>query len=102
THGLSAQALENVQTAVRLNPSHAEARHLLAGLQRAAAAPVAAAGPPPSAGAVEVPELNTEARAAFATKVEPILMNACLGCHSSNRGGSFKLTRSYDTASASR
>jgi hypothetical protein len=103
THGLTDQALENVQTAVRLNPSHAEARRLLAGLLRAPTlTPAAPAKPEPAPASVEVPELNSEARVTFATKVEPILMNACAGCHSANRGGAFKLTRSYDVTSSNR
>lgn len=99
THGLSAPALENVKAAIQLDPNHAEARRLLAGLQRAAAAVSTPAPSPATAGeSVEVPELNNEARAAFANKVEPILMNACASCHSASRGGSFKLTRTYDTS----
>jgi hypothetical protein len=103
-HGLSAEALENIAAAVKLAPDHAEARRLLAGLQRAAAAPPPAlpAAPPVKAESVEVPELDTATRAAFAARVEPILMNACAGCHTNNRGGSFKLTRSYDTTSFNR
>jgi hypothetical protein len=103
-HGLSAQALEHVAAAVKLDPNHAEARRLLSGLQRATAAPITrpavprAAAPAP----VEVPQLNTESRAAFANKVEPILMNACIGCHAAERGGSFRLARSLDTSSANR
>jgi hypothetical protein len=102
-HGLPDRALENVEAAVKLDPGHAEARRLLSNLRRAAAAPPAP--PAPSAELPEpreMPEVNAEARAAFATKVEPILMNACAGCHAADRGSSFKLARSYDTTSASR
>jgi hypothetical protein len=102
-HGLSAPAVESAAAAVKLNPNHAEARRLLGGLQRFVTA--AAAAPAPHTETpepMEVPELNTEARAAFVTKVEPILMNACAGCHNSSRGGSFKLTRGYDSGPANR
>jgi len=103
-HGLSAEALENVAAAAKLDPNHAEARRLLAGLQRAAAAPPLTPAAPTAAAPelFEGPELDTAARAAFATKVEPILMNACAGCHTANRCGSFKLARTYDTTSFSR
>jgi hypothetical protein len=102
-HGLSAAALENVSAAVKLDPANAAARHVLNGLQRAAAStPAPSASSSEAPGAVEVPELNTEARAAFATRVEPILMNACAGCHAANHGGSFKLTRCYDITSSNR
>jgi hypothetical protein len=98
-HSLSAPALECATAAVKLNPNHIEARRLLNGLQRLAASVPAAPRPHAEpAEPVELPELNTEARAAFVTKVEPILMNACASCHTSNRGGSFKLTRGYDAA----
>jgi hypothetical protein len=100
SRGLLTEALENVETAVRVNPSHAEARRLLNGLQRLAAAPPPSAAPQKVvAKPVEMPELNADSRAAFATKVEPILMNACAGCHSTNRGGAFKLTQNYDRTS---
>jgi hypothetical protein len=101
-HGLAAQALENARAAVQLDPNHSEARHLLTGLQRAASAPTTPAALQPSASPVEVPELNTEARAAFSNKVEPILMNACAGCHTADRGGSFKLMRNFGVTSANR
>jgi hypothetical protein len=102
THGLTAQAVESARAAVKLNPNHAEARRLMAGLERAAAAPTTAAADQPAAHPVEVPELNTEARATFANKVEPILLNACAGCHTADRGGSFKLTRAFGAGTANR
>src|SRR5262249_55917330 len=40
-------------------------------------------------------DLSTESLALFATRVQPILMNACANCHATGRGGSFKLTRTY-------
>jgi hypothetical protein len=102
-HGLSAAALEILQAAVKLNPDHAEAKRLLSGLQRAAAAPPTPTVPAPEVRAArEMPPLSTAARAAFATKVEPILMNACAGCHTTNRGGSFQLAHSYDSTSLNR
>jgi hypothetical protein len=98
-HNLPAPALECATAAVKLDPNHIEARRLLNGLQRLAASVPASPRPhAESAEPVELPELNTEARAAFVTKIEPILMNACASCHTSSRGGSFKLTRGYDAA----
>ncbi len=102
-HGLSAAALENLTAAVKLSPDHDEAKRLLSGLRRAASAPSTPAAPAPEVReSVEMPELNTEARAAFATKVEPILMNACAGCHTANRGGAFRLMRNFDATSPNR
>ncbi len=102
-HGLPSHALECVSAAVQVNPNHVEAKRLLSGLQRIAATTPAPPGahaemPEPTA----VPELNTEARAAFVNKVQPILMNACASCHAGNRGGAFKLVRGYEATSASR
>ncbi len=103
SHGLAAQVLQCVEAAVTLNPDHAEARRLLTGLRRVAVAPAPSAAPAAGvAPAAPPPELNTEARAVFATKVEPILMNACAGCHSSNRGGSFRLIHNYEASSLNR
>jgi hypothetical protein len=102
-HGLPARALECAEAAVTLSPTSAEARHLLSGLQRAATAtPAPSAAPAALPGPLDMPEVSTESRAAFAAKVEPILMNACAGCHAANRGGSFKLARTYDTTSPNR
>lgn len=36
----------------------------------------------------------------FATKVQPILMNTCVACHTGGKGGKFELTRVGATASA--
>jgi hypothetical protein len=102
-HALPARALECASGAVKLSPNHPEANRLLNALKRVApAAPAAPKSHPETAEAAEVPELNTEARAAFATKVEPILINACAGCHTSGHGGSFKLMRGYDSTSINR
>src|SRR5207247_1837487 len=38
----------------------------------------------------------------FASKVQPILMNTCLSCHTAGRGGSFQLTRVSSAGLASR
>jgi hypothetical protein len=89
-HGLKEKALENAASAVKLDPRHAEARHILTGLQRAAAphaapAPAAEESEPP-----EAPDLNSASRA------------ACAGCHTGPRGGKFRLARSYAESSAGR
>jgi hypothetical protein len=103
SHGLPTRALECASAAVQVNPNNAEAKRLLSGLHRMAAVTPTAPGahaemPEPAA----VPELNTEARAAFVNKVQPILMNACASCHTNSRGGAFRLVRGYEAASASR
>ncbi len=94
-NGLREQALAEVTEAVRLRPGHAPSRRLLSGLQRAAQTPPAApaaACKPDDAPSLAV-EVNGEALSLFATRVQPILMNACASCHATGRGGSFQLTR---------
>lgn len=109
--GLNDLALENVRVAVKLRPNHAASRRLLESLERTAQASASrpagggasAAAPttPPSNGAA-LPEVTTETLGAFATRVQPILMNACAGCHAGGRGGSFQLARAYDNTTSSR
>lgn len=103
-HNLPEQALEEATHAVRLRPSHAESRRLLEHLQRPALAepepPAVAEDIADDAGPAVALELSTEALSLFATKVQPILANACASCHASGRGGAFKLTRVIGTGIA--
>jgi hypothetical protein len=99
-HHLPRQALEEVRTAVALRPDHGPSRSLLNNLERAAAQAAASdpapqrpderAQPPPPV------EVNQETLGLFATRIQPILLNACACCHTAGRGGSFQLTRPHD------
>jgi hypothetical protein len=40
-----------------------------------------------------VADVSPESYALFATRVQPLLINACASCHASGRGGNFHLTR---------
>jgi hypothetical protein len=100
-HELREQALTEVAAAAQLRPEHALTQRLLAGLQRSAAAPPAPRPPqpaeepepePPPAPPVDVTQ---ESLGQFVTRVQPILLNACVSCHASGRGGSFKLARPH-------
>jgi hypothetical protein len=92
-HGLREQAIAEVDAAQALRPEDVRIRRLLAALieskKRADAPPVPAA-PPPALPRVEV---DAETLAAFAVKVQPILMNACASCHSGEGSGAFQLRR---------
>ena len=83
-----------------LRPDHAPSRRLLAYLQDSR--PAQPTTPAHDAAPADLPQasvdLTEEALGQFATKVQPILMNACANCHANGRGGAFKLTRSYDAA----
>jgi hypothetical protein len=101
-NGLREQALIEVRAAVQLRPDHAPSHRLLQHLEQAlatqqppAAAPVPAHDDTTVQASLSV-ELGDEALGQFAVRVQPILMNACAGCHATGRGGSFHLTRAYD------
>src|SRR5437764_636717 len=47
--------------------------------------------PADPAPAMEPADCSAEALKLFSTKVQPILSNACAGCHAGNKGGSFDL-----------
>ena len=100
-NGLHEQAVAEVQAAVDLRPDHAPSRRLLAYLQESKPSQ-AASQPAHDESAADAPngsvDLTEEALGQFATKVQPILMNACANCHANGRGGAFKLTRIYDSA----
>jgi hypothetical protein len=101
-HGLREQALNEVKAAVELRPQHPESKSLLQHLQQSSQP-----RPPTPAPDREEPDplpslsvdLTAEAVGQFASRVQPILMNSCAGCHAGDRGGAFKLTRAYDFGS---
>lgn len=98
-HALRPQALAEAKAALAMRPSHAESRQLVNMLTRdVASAPAAPAKVPPAAPTKSVTQaplvdVSAESFALFATKVQPILMNACANCHAGGRGGDFQLTR---------
>jgi hypothetical protein len=103
-HGLRKQALIEVNAAADLRPEDPEAHRLQRLLRRAVAisshqepeaAPQPVAGLPASLPPVDI---SQESMTAFIGQVQPILMNACASCHATNRGGEFKLMRSYHGA----
>jgi hypothetical protein len=98
--GLHAQALAEATAAVEMRPNHADARRYLSGLQRleanAPAAPVHHEEGEPDPGPAPAVEFNNESLGMFVTRVQPVLMNACASCHVGNRGGAFRLTRTYE------
>ncbi len=100
-NGLHDQAVAEVQAAVDLRPDYVPSRRLLAYLQELKptqpAAEPAHDDAPADAPKISV-DLTEDALGQFATKVQPILMNACAKCHANGRGGAFKLTRTYDSS----
>jgi hypothetical protein len=103
THGLNAQGLEQAKMALEMQPANAEAKLVVALLERASrpAAPMA----PPMLPPVSAKEENTaptvdvtpETMIGFSNRVQPILMNVCARCHAAGRGGDFVLERVMST-----
>jgi hypothetical protein len=90
-HGLYEQARAELSAAAKYRPNDARISRQLASLAK---------GPPTEANAqpqavAQAPRVDVTADSLgmFASKVQPILMNACLGCHTAGRGGCFQLTR---------
>lgn len=96
-NGMRQQALVEVNAAVELRPSDQQAQRLLRNLQRSA---TSSPGSLPSIqfdrNAAPLPQganLSAEAVNTFVTKVQPVVMNACVNCHTNGKGGAFQLQR---------
>jgi hypothetical protein len=105
--GLREEALKEVKAAVALRPDHGESRRLLQYLEEsaraAAEAPKQPAPPAPEKRAALPPvDLSAEAMSLFASRVQPILMNACARCHIANTGETFRLQRTYGVGASNR
>ncbi len=97
TNNLRAQALEEAKAALDMRPAHAESRKMVGVLTRtlasAPAARTAAVSSTKMVPAAPAPDISADAFALFSTRVQPILMNTCVNCHSGGRGGDFQLLR---------
>ncbi len=101
-HGLTKEALAEATAAVEIHPYSAEARGLQSVLKRAVATAQSRAAPAPAVAPTGPPvpslppvDLDTESVSLFTTRVQPILMNVCASCHANDRGGSYRLLRTY-------
>jgi hypothetical protein len=106
---LRTQAAAEAKLAAELAPANAIIQTTYQRLQRKADAP-----PPPGAPAklpvsiIEAAdaaapiECGAEAFKLFATKVQPVLMNACIACHTAESAGKFRLEKTYPDALNSR
>jgi hypothetical protein len=109
-HELPEQALTEVTAAVELRPGNIEYRRLLQSLQRTSADKIATKGnasadprssvPDPRASASV--DLTASSVSQFITKVQPVLMNTCAGCHGPAHEGPFQLERVVDNGVVSR
>ncbi len=82
-----------------MRPSHEPTRHLVEMLTRSmnpSSSADAKVQQPKTAvrlAATRSHDVGADSLALFATRVQPILMNACVNCHSGGRGGNFQLMR---------
>jgi hypothetical protein len=97
-HNLRPQALIEAKAALEMRPGHEASRQLVAMLTRSVASPSSQGATPwkvkaDTAQTSPTQDVSADSMALFATRVQPILMNACVNCHSGGRGGDFQLVR---------
>jgi hypothetical protein len=117
-HDLQDQALSEVTAAVELRPRNVEYRRLLESLQRTSAEKTEEREPKaenrstkgnplldPRSSILDPSrpiDLTAGSVNQFITKVQPILMNTCAGCHGAAHAGPFQLQRVLDGGAVSR
>jgi len=98
-NNLPKQALIEAKMALEMRPAHVESHQLVTILTRAVASLNTATctnqtTPPAKFSMAAVSsDISADSFALFATRVQPILMNTCISCHSGGRGGDFQLVR---------
>ncbi len=90
------RAREEAQHALELRPKHAETRQLVKLLAVAASAKSAKPASEHSVPPLPPIDLSFESVTAFTVRVQPILMNTCVNCHSGTYGGTFRLYRLHE------
>ncbi|MBY0230519.1 MAG: hypothetical protein K2W96_14635 [Gemmataceae bacterium] len=101
-HHLHAQALAEMEAAAKLRPEDARLRRIADTMRRGLAKPVLPPRPIRADSRLPRVDVDSATLAVFATKVQPMLMNACAGCHTGKRGGSFDLIRTHGGGLADR
>jgi len=99
-YGLKERALEEATAAVQLRPEHSPSIRLLTHLKASIEQDQFRKEINTVVQAEEVPtvlpiEVANDSLSMFATRIQPILMNTCATCHSTGKGGNFKLQRVY-------
>jgi hypothetical protein len=90
-HDLREQAINEVREAANLRPVDERIRRMLAHLESSKARPARSASTVAELPAPRI-EVTADSATQFAVRVQPILMNACVKCHNTGRGGQFQLT----------
>jgi hypothetical protein len=97
-YGLREEGLAEAKAALALRPGSGEAARLVRMLERPAVEATASEAAAVEAEPPAPPDLTMETLSQYVCKVQPILMNACVNCHAGERGGDFRLVRSYELA----
>jgi hypothetical protein len=96
-HRLDRLALEEARVVLEMRPGQPEARQMVALLERhqtgSPPAQPTTAPPPLALGPVPEVDLDPESLIQFKTRIQPILMNACVSCHGGPQAGAFRLYR---------
>ena len=99
-NGLREEALAEAELLHRNLPKDAQIATLLEGLRELkkspTSTPLAPAKLPGKVVEIEPAEFDRDSYILFATKVQPILMNACANCHAGGQGGDYTLVRVVD------
>ena len=90
-HDLRDQAINEIREASHLRPDDERIRRMLAHLETTKARPAPTASVVKEAPTPRV-EVTAESATKFAVHIQPILMNACVKCHNTGRGGQFQLS----------
>lgn len=98
-NGLRPQAAAEAKAAAALRPQHRESQALAKSYAQlaATAGSYAPPTPTPDVAAADPPaDCSPEALERFALRVQPVLMNACAGCHAGPKvGAKFRLERAF-------
>jgi hypothetical protein len=108
-YGLRAEALAEANVALKMRPGHVASKQFVELLKRQPTGPENKPAPQPQRLVSEKPaklppaiDLSTEALGAFASRVQPVLMNTCASCHAGTKATTFKLQRSSGNNQMSR
>jgi hypothetical protein len=104
-HGLREQALNEVSASAKLQPNNEKSERLLQFLKKDSQPAVASASDKAKENvknAAHELEVSADSFSVFATKVQPILMNACAKCHTGKDAGQFQIDRSAENVVAGR
>lgn len=100
---LREDAIVEAKAALELRPDHGTTQRLVKHLEtRETAQPAAKPLPMNDDPGTSPVQLTTDTLSFYNHRIQPILMNACASCHAADRGGHFRLTRSYGTGMGNR